>query len=258
MRRAAFDRVGSLWVPGQRRRAWLPIDVPGYSFWFSAKAGVTDSGSGTASALADVRARGTRYTTSQATSGKRPTIATGINSRASLTFASASSQELTNTTDNPIASGVTRYVLIVAKAATDSVGGGGTLFAFRLNTTGGRQWSCQCIRGGDNNTYYFTDAVSNNVVEPTAGAPSIASPFIIEYELTLGATPVVRINGTARTLSGSINATGELGTTGFKIGSGGGFWNGEIGDVFCATGIPSSADKSRLRNFFSVTNGGII
>jgi hypothetical protein len=252
----SFVRSGSLWVPGAKRRAWMPYDVPEYKFWFTPRDGTTDAGGGAVSAWADVRARGTRYATSQATGSARPALATGINSRASLSFLKANSKELTNTTNDPVASGATRYVLAVVQSL-DSVGG--TVFQFRLNSTGGRVW-CLQLASPDPNFYYFTDAVSNNIID-TGAAPTITVPTIAEWELTLGASLVVRLNGVTRTTSGSVNATADTGTTGFHIGGrapASQFWNGHIADIFCASPIPSLADRARLRNYFSVANGGIL
>jgi len=242
-----------------RYRGWKPFDVPEHKLWFTAGDGVTNA-SGAASAIADVRSRGTRYTASQGTASARPTIAASLNSRATLDFAKANTQALVNTTDNPVTSGASRYVLVVAKGADTT---GGALFCFRTGTTGGRVWALMAFDAGDTNFYYFTDGVSNNVVDAAgaAGKPLLTTPFIIEYELTLGAAPVVRFNGVSRTVSGTVNATADTGVTGFKIGAreaATAFWNGSIRDVFCASPIPSLADRSRLLNFFSASNGGLL
>lgn len=245
-----------------KRRVWMPFDVPEHKVWLTAGAGTTDAGGGACSAWADVRSRGTRYASSQSTGSKRPTIAVSINSRATLDFAKVSVQELVNTTDDPIASGATRYVLAVVKKTATGNATGGTIFTFRINTTGGRVWALMYTKQGDGNTYYFTDAVSNNVIESVAAsAPDVSTPILIEWELTLGATPVIRIQNVQRTLTGNLNATAELGTTGFRVGAGASSatpFDGSIADVFVAAPIPSDPDKSRLVNFFSASNGGIL
>lgn len=242
------------------RRAWAPFDVPEFKLWLTPSAGATDAGAGACSAWSDIRARTTRYATSQGTGAKRPTIGANINGRASLAFASANSQELTNTTDNPVTAGAARYVLIVAKLAGSGSGSGGAFFTFRLNNTGGRVWTLQAVNVGDGNIYFFTDAVSNNVQEAGAG-PTLTTPFIIEYELTAGQAPVVRVNNIARTLVGTISATAEAGTTGFRVGSannGTSPFNGNIADIFIASPIPSVANRALLRGYFSTINGGIL
>jgi hypothetical protein len=219
-------------------------------FWFTAGHGVTDV-SGAASAWST---RTGNFSCTQGTGAARPTITTNINGRNTLTFTAASNQELTNTTTNLVFTNAQRYVLIVARSAA---GTGGTLMTFRFNTTGSnRVWCLQAPIASNLN--YMTDGVSNSVAE-TVAAPSLTSPFIIEYEIILGGTPVIRFNGAARTVSGTIHSAGEAGATGFHIGGreagSGQFFDGDIADIYCASGIPSTDDKSTLRSFFANLNG---
>lgn len=249
---SAEARGGGSWT-SWARRPWIPTDVAQTVAWFSPRSKFTNT-SGKASDWTD---QGGTFTATQATAGNRPAVANGINGFPSFTYTGASSQELTNTTQNPVSSGTARYVLAVAKSAGSGVGTGGTLFCFRLNTTGGRKYALSVAALGDANTYYFTDAVSNNVVEATAGAPTFTSPYMIEWELAAGQAMVVRVNNVARTLSGgSLNATGELGTTGFHIGSQGSqFYDGDIADIYIASVVPSAGDKDRIRQFIARQNG---
>lgn len=232
-------------------RGFLPTNVAETVAWFSARSGVTNV-AGAASQLDSVIGS---FSGTQATGAARPTIATGINSLPTLAFASASAQELTNTTTNLVTTNATRYVLIVAKSADAA---GGSLLTFRFNTAGStRVWVLQTSTSGGNRNY-MTDGVSNSTSATLAGEPSIVSPFLIEYELTLGATPIIRINRNTRPVTGIIHATGEAGATGFHIGgreaAGGEKWNGDIADIYIASGIPSAADKTKLVNYFSAVN----
>lgn len=235
--------IGGDGQPNGNRALPVPLLVPGYAAWFSSRFSVVPA-SGAASAVTSVPPK---YTATQATSGKRPTIANNINGHPSLDFVTASSQELTNATDNILNGGATRYVLIVAKATTV----GGSLFYFQKGSWLLYAWNLSGTQ------YYFSDGV-NPYGEPAASAPSLsAAPFVIEWELAQGATPVVRINNVARTLSGTIGVA-AAGITGFAIGSagaGGQYWGGPIADIYIAAGVPSTANKARLRQYFALANG---
>jgi hypothetical protein len=219
-------------------------------FWFTGSYGVTDA-SGAASAW---KTRTDNFTGTQGTGANRPTITTNINGRNTLTFTAASSQELTNTTTNLVFTNASRYVIIVARSASAI---GGSMLTFRYSTAGSaRVWCLQAPVSG--NLVYITDGVSNSITE-TVSAPDLTSPFILEYEITLGGTPVIRFNGVARTVAGVINSAGEAGATGFHIGGReagpGQFFDGDIADIYCASPIPSTTDKDTLRSFFANLNG---
>jgi hypothetical protein len=225
-------------------RAFMPYDVPETVAWFSPRHNVTNA-SGAASAWASLSPSST-YTAAQATAGKRPTIATGINSRASLDFSTLASTELNNTTDNILAGGTARYVLAVVR----SNNAGGTVFSFQKGTWLLYAWNLSGTQ------YYFFDG-SAAFGEASGGAPTLlGATFMLEWELTVGATPVVRFNGVARTLAGTI-AAAPAGTTGFSVGSANGaqFWDGPIADVYVASPIPSTTNKAKLRTYFSIVNG---
>jgi hypothetical protein len=177
-------------------RGFRPYDVAETVAWWSPRAGITNV-SGAASEWGTQSPAGT-FVGAQASAPARPTIATGINGNPSLAFASASSQVLSNTTVNLLTGSPATYVLVVA---ISTLADGGSLFTFRSSTTGGRVWVCQAATSGANRNY-VTDGVSNSTSAVVAGEPSITAPFLIEYELTAGALPVIRINGVARTVSG--------------------------------------------------------
>jgi hypothetical protein len=179
---------------------------------------------------------------------KRPAIATGINGKASLAFTIATQTLLTDTTTNILTAGAPRYVLAVAKASALI---GGTILQFR--TTGAVSILYPTNLAGT--CYYWNDAIGGLASEPTAGAPDFTQTFLIEWELTVGAAAIVRVNGVTRTLTSS-NVSSDSGTVGFKIGSSyaGQYWGGDLADIYIASGIPTAANKSRLRTFFSVLN----
>lgn len=227
--------------------AFRPYDVPETAAWFTARAGVTDV-SGAASAWTSQYPAGT-FTSSQASASARPTIAAGVNGEPSLLFDATASQELKNTTTNILSSGATRYVLGVGKMANTT---GGSFFMFKV---GGSCCDCYIFHSGAN-TQYYGDRVSLSATEAFAGSPDFTAPFLIEWELTVGALPVVRVNGVARTLTGS-NVVSDTGTTGFEIGGngfGGQYFPGHIADIYIASGIPSAADLAKLRAYFAAVN----
>lgn len=237
------------WTGWSRRKSFSPIDVAGSVLWLNAARNVTNV-SGAASAWSSII--GT-YSTAQATAGKRPTIGTGINGRATLLFTTASAQELVNTTDNLVASGAARYVLIVAKATSP----GGALLTFRSGTVGGTApaWALMTtVQAGI--MYYYTDSVANSLNDGSIPA-AYTSAHVIEYELEASQAGVVRINGLTRTSSGgTVNA--ETGSTGFRIGSTAApnaYYEGHIADIYVAAPIPSAADRAKLRAYFALING---
>lgn len=241
-------------IPVARLAAGLgpfnPYDVPETAFWFSPRHAVT-------LASGDVSSWSTQYpsvafTAANAAAGQRPLLdATGLNGAESFLYTAANSDNLRSTTQNLFTAGATRYVLAVGK---QSDAGGGCLMRCKLN-------SPACLfyifaTGGT--TYYYSDAGAATASEPTAGAPDFTAPFLIEWELTVGAPAVVRVNGTARTLTSS-NVTSDTGTaTGFTIGGAdvaGQYFPGHIADIYGATGIPSAGDKAKLRTHFAALNG---
>lgn len=236
--------------PFKLARGFRPWSVPGTAFMFFPHVGVVPV-SGAASSWATTR--GGLYVTSQATPSKRPTLASGINGRPTIALAGASSQELTNTTQNIFTAGAPRYILAVAKAGNAV---GGSIISFRLDTTGGRYWSCMAqVIGGQ--MFWFTDGVAINGNEAGAG-PDMTQASIIEWELTVGSQAVVRVNGVARTVLGGL-IVAEAGTTGFRIGSraGSGFYTGDLPYIYGASPIPSAANKALLRSYYSRIAGGI-
>jgi hypothetical protein len=253
MHRSHITPDGRLTI-GKHRRRWAPYLVPQSKFWFSPRHAITNV-SGKASAWGQRWDPLGAFTAFQSDANARPTIATGINGRESLAFASANSQDLLNTTDDLVTAGDPRYVLLVAKSATV---GGGTLFAFRINQTGGRQWVLQVLDFGVG-LVYFADSISNSVLDGDyATKPDFTQPFIIEYELTAGSAPVIRVNGATRPVSGTLHSDPEAGTTGFRIASrdaGSQTWNGDLADIYCASPIPSAADKAKLLAHFALING---
>jgi len=225
-----------------------PYYVPETVAWWSPRAGITNV-SGAASAWTTQYPGGT-FTGSQASAPARPTVAAGINGNPSLLFDAAASQTLRNTTTNVLAAGAPRYVLGVGQMTSAA---GGTFFSFKV---GGAACLCYIFNTGGN-TYYYGDRLSALASEATAGAPTFTNPFLIEWELTAGALPVVRVNNVARTLTGS-NVASDTGTTGFEIagnGFAGQYHPGHIADIYIASGIPSVANKALLRAYFAGING---
>jgi hypothetical protein len=205
--------------------------------------------SGDASAW-DTAAPAGVFTAAQAGAGNRPAIsATGLNGKPSILFTAANSDSLDNTTANIVAAGATRYVLGVGQLTSAA---GGVFFRFK----GGNPGLICYVFSPDANVYYYGDGIALEAHELESGAPDFTQPFLIEWELTVGALPVVRVNGAARTLTGS-NVASDSGTAGFRIGStavAGQYWPGHIADVYVASGIPSAADRAKLRTFFSTEN----
>lgn len=227
-------------------RGWSPFDVPETVAWFGARERVTNV-SGAASAWATT-APPAAFTGTQSNASLRPAIANGINGRPTIAFTIGSNQLLADTTDI-LAAGAPRYALAVAKASTSV---GGTIFQFR--TTGAVSILYPTNIGGA--CYYWNDGVGGLASELTATAPDITQPFLIEWELTVGAPVVVRVNGVTRVLTSS-NVSSDIGTSGFKIGESyaGQPWGGDVADIYIASGIPSASDRAKLRTFFSTANG---
>ncbi len=235
-------------IPGPIKQ-W-PANFPGTKFWFSPRRGITLA-SGKVSDWADVKLG---YTGSQSTASQRPTPGTNINGNPSVDFSGAAFNVLVNSASNPVTPGDPVYVLAVLKATST----GGSVFSFKINTTGGRQWILQANDIGGT-MFYFTDGVSNSVID-AVGVPTLTTAFILEWELTLGGVPNIRYNGVARTLASTLNAASPSGTTGTLIGGRGTAgtlqpWDGSIGDIYCASPIPSAAEMQAKLNYFARING---
>lgn len=223
------------------KRAWTPWEVPETAAWFSPSRGM-DRVSGAVNVW-DTNNIASPYVVSQATSGFRPALGTTINGRSSLVFTAGSFSHLRNAGANILAGGASRYVAAVVKNADAT---GGTIMSFRSGT---RYWALLAHNIGGNR-FYFTDGVAVNGNEVGVG-PDFTTPRLIEWELTVGAPVVVRVDGVARTIVGG-NLVAEDGTTGFDFATrGGAFFSFDLGDVVIASGIPSAANKAKLRTFLA-------
>lgn len=232
------------WSQWNRHRSFRPYDVPETAFWFSPRHRVSLASGDVSSWVTEDEV----FTAAQV-SGQRPAFdATGVNGKEAITFTAANSDNLRSTTQNLLADGAARYVLAVGQLSS---AGGGCLLRFKVGSP-----SCLLyIFKPDGNCYYYGDG-SVEAHELNAGSPDFTVPFLIEWELTVGALPVVRVNGVARTIVGS-NVTTDSGTTGFTIGGAdvaGQYYPGSIADIYCASGIPSASDKAKLRTFFRLAN----
>lgn len=183
------------------------------------------------------------FSVAQATAGKRPAYAaaTGPNGLPSITYVSASSQQLKGAT-SPVAAGSDRTSFIVLVSA--STGNPKGVIAFRGN------FPTLSIRYDANSNTTGDENVFNNFGTYTRDA----SPHIIDSTHTVGSLDPYAVDGALTTQTGGHVATNDNGTDGFCVGSEGfaggtAFFDGQIVKVLVYSRVLTSGELTSVRRY---------
>ncbi len=205
------------------------------------------------------------FNVTQATAGKRPVyIAAGPNGLPTVQFdnsgGAGATDVLNNTTNNAVAAGSNRTVLVAGQAGATS--NGGTMFTFRRSTP--VNTNSQMLFGGT--FYVYSDGVTVNGDIPNpanATLNEIRSPFVSVHKSVVGSQIGVDLNGVQRTVNGGVVAS-DTGTTGFNVGSrddqpAGTFdWNGQISEVLVYSRVLNTPENVIAENYLSSKYGATL
>ncbi|MBS1917908.1 MAG: T9SS type A sorting domain-containing protein [Bacteroidetes bacterium] len=219
------------------------------SVWLSA-----DSNYATGSTATWTGRNSTGYKVTQSTTAKQPSVnATGMNFNPSLTFASASSQEMNSGSTIPK----------LAVVSTNSTAGASQFLVFNPTTVSGNPYNFAANSGsvyvnGYNLSSPGTLYINNKNYTSASLTPTAGSITLFSSSANNSQSGNAGLNGNISSIAngGSINSGG---TTPLNVGSGGGgnYFNGGIGEliIYSDTLGSLSNNMSRINSYLAIKYG---